>query len=239
MGEHQERTTSHPKTCPKVKVLCPNAQCPASIPRCDVSTHCLTCDYEPVSCKYAEVGCEERPLRKDLKKHEEDDRLHLRMTKEKVLELSKMVNELTNQQSKSTTAPVTVKLINFQKHKTNKDEFHSPPFYTSPTGYKMCLSVYANGYNVGRGTHITVAAHLMKGDNDHSLTWPFTGTVTFELLNQLEDKSHHKKSVTFPAGDRVSRRVVERERGYGLASLQFISHTDLDQPDRNCQVGPQ
>ena len=60
MGEHQERTTSHLQTCPQVKVRS-NAQCEASIPRCEVSTHRPTCDYEPVSCKYAEVG-----VRRDL-----------------------------------------------------------------------------------------------------------------------------------------------------------------------------
>ena len=53
----------------------------------------------------------------------------------------------------------------------------------------MCLEVYANGIADGKGTHVSVVACLMKGDNDDSLSWPFTGSVTFELLNQLEDKN--------------------------------------------------
>ena len=73
--------------------------------------------------------------------------------------------------------------------------------------------------------------------HDDSLTWPFTGTVTFELLNQLEDKNHHKKQVTFPANGEASKRVENGERaptGYG--SAQFISYSNLDhQPDKNCQ----
>ena len=54
----------------------------------------------------------------------------------------------------------------------------------------MCIRVDANGWSSGNGTHISVFAYLMKGDNDDSLTWPFTGSITFELLNQLEDNNH-------------------------------------------------
>ncbi len=224
-GEHQERTTTHLETCPKVEVPCPNDGCKDKIPRCDVKAHRSRCEYEPVSCKYTEVGCEVRLLRKDLKKHEEDAQLHLRVTTEAVLELKKMNSHLL----KSTSiVPRAIRLTNYLKHKTEKDQFYSPPFYTSYTGYKMCLRVDANGNGAGVGTHVSVFACLIKGDNDDSLSWPFTGTVTIELLNQLEDKKHHKRTTTFPANNKASRRVVGSERGGGYGWPEFISHTDLD-----------
>ena len=241
MGEHQERMTSHLQTCPKVKVPCPNAQCQVSISRCKVSAHRSTCDYEPVSCKYAEVGCEERPLRKDLKSHEKDAQLHFRVTTDKVLDLSNKVakyeedrhhlqTEVTALKTMLSKAnPFVFKMTSFNQRKDKT--FYSPPLYTSPTGYKMCVEVVANGYGdgIGNGTHVSVFADLMKGDNDDSLTWPFTGTVTFELLNQLEDKNHHKWTVTFPADSKVSQRVVNGERApVGRGYPQFISHTALD-----------
>ena len=228
-GEHQERTTSHLKTCPQVKVQCPNAQCEASITRCEVSTHRFTCDFEPVSCKYAKVGCEERPLRKDLKKHEEDAQLHLKVTTKKVL-------QLTQVHRFAVTPPFTFELTNFQKRKRDKDVFHSTPFYTSRTGYKMYVRVYTNGYGGGINTHISVYAYLMKGDNDDSLTWPFTGEVIFEILNQLEDNNHDKATVSFPVDKDVSKRVDGERAPTGWGWPQFISHTDLDyKPDKNCQ----
>ena len=64
-------------------------------------------------------------------------------------------------------------------------------------GTKCGWRVYANGNGDGKGTHVSVFAHLMKGDNDDYLTWPFTGTVTFELLDQLESKNHHKMIARF------------------------------------------
>ncbi len=133
------------------------------------------CEYEPVSCKYAKVGCETTPLRINLSKHEEDDRLHLQVTAEKVLELTSFVSKST---IRSNTVPRTIRLTNYLKHKRDKDEFYGPPFYTSYNGYKICLKVYANN-----GNHVSVFSCLMKGPNDDSLSWPFTGTVTVELQN--------------------------------------------------------
>ena len=92
----------------------------------------------------------------------------------------------------------------------------------------MCLRVDANGKHGDEGTHVSVYVYLMKGPNDDSLSWPFTGTVTVELLNQLEDKNHDKKTLTFPADGVASQRVVNGERGTGYGYPSFISHVDLD-----------
>ena len=188
-------------------------------------------------CKYAEVGCKEKPLRKDLTTHEEDDQLHLRITKETVLELNKKITTLESVQKRTTISPCTFRLTNYQKNKKDGDEFYSPPFYTSHTGYKMCIEVDANGWGTGKGSHVTVFAFLMKGDNDDSLTWPFTGSVTFELLNQLEDKNHHTFTTLFPADNAASKRVVEDERAMiGWGRSKFIPHTELHyNPAKNCQ----
>ena len=224
-GCYDERTTTHLEVCPKVKIECP--KCLDQIFRCDMSTHPQYCLNEPVPCKYYDIGCMEKPLRKNLKKHEENTQFHLSKATEKVLELTK-VARLKNTE--------TFKVANFEKFKKSNDVFYSPNFFTSQARYKLCVSVYANGWKTGEGTHVSVYAHFMKGDNDDSLTWPFTGTVTFELLNQLEDKNHHEKTSAFTADNEASRRVVNEERGMGRGKTKFITHTDLGyQPDKNCQ----
>ncbi len=161
--------------------------------------------------------------RKYLKEHEEDDKFHLILTQEKLLELNKKV------------VPCTFKVTNYQQ---DGDYFYSPPFYTSSKGYKMCIRVYdnRNGACDSEGTHVPVHAYLMKGDNDDSLSWPFTGTVTIKLLNQLEDKNHRKRTFKFPADDEASHRVVGHERGTGWGYSKFIYHADLDyKADENTQ----
>ena len=232
-GEHQERTTSHLKICPRVTVKCQNLGCTARIFRRELSTHRSTCDYEPVSCKYAEVGCKERPLRKDVKQHERNAQLHLQITTECVLRQQKEISELKTLCRKCT--PITFRVMDYNEKKISGDEFYSPPFYTSPTGYRMCVRVDANGNGDGKGTHVSVFSYLMKGDNDDSLTWPFPGTVTVELLNQLEDKNHYKRTITFSADSRASKRVVNGERAsVGWGCHEFISHTYQPPAKFNC-----
>ena len=226
IGQYEERTTTHLKVCPKVRLRCP--KCTLPVFRCDITKHIESCTHEPVPCKYSEIGCTQRPLRRNLKNHEENVQLHLAIATEKVLELSKAL---------SCTNRVTFKVTEFGSRKSNNESVLGPHIFTSRFGYKMCVEVDANGSYNGEGTHVSVYAYLMKGDNDDSLTWPFTGTVTVELLNQLEDKNHHKDTFTFPPDDdEVSGRVVTGERGEGWGETQFIPHTDLGyQPDKNCQ----
>ena len=99
------------------------------------------------------------------------------------------------------------------------------------------LHISANGYQEGKGTHVSIYAWLMKGENDDLLPWPFTGKVTIELLNQLEDKNHCSRTVTFPPSEASSQRVVSRESsdiGYGIPC--YISHSALGyNAAKNCQ----
>jgi TNF receptor-associated factor 4 len=132
-------------------------------------------------------------------------------------------------EAQSRVMPMPYIFTSFNQHKTSRDIIYSPAFYTSPKGYKMCISVDANGDGDGENTHVSVYAYLMKGANDDYLPWPFTGNVTVELLNQLEDKNHHSMSMKFTSDvDIVSQRVLDEERSnLGLGWQKYISHSDL------------
>ena len=193
------------------------------------------CWHKIVTCKFAKIGCDKTFYRKQIQEHEADNERHLDLAMATILKLEERT---THMKYSLPNTKFTFKLSEFTKHKTNETEFNSSPFHTSPTGYKMCISVDANGIGSVKGTHVSVYAHLMKGDNDDSLTWPFTGTVTYELLNQLEDKNHQTYTIApFPAdNDKVSGRVVNGERGVGWGCPKFIPPTELDyNADKNCQ----
>ena len=61
---------------------------------------------------------------------------------------------------------------------------YSPPFYTSPHGYRMCIRTYLNGDGIGKGTHISLFFVIMRSEQDNLLTWPFKQSVRFTLVNQ-------------------------------------------------------
>ena len=227
IGRYEERTTNHLENCPKVEVQCSNAECKDKILRCDVAAHRSVCEYQQVQCKFTEFGCEMRVIRKDVKAHEEDNQLHHQITKEKVLELTKTVSSL-----RKTISSTVFKFKRFNEHKEEYESFYSPPFYSSQTGYKFSICVDAAGqedaHDDDGDTNISVYVYLEKGKNDDSLTWPFRGSVTVELLNQLEDRNHEKYTINFQATvSDISGRVVEGSKRAGWGTPNFIRHTQL------------
>ena len=62
---------------------------------------------------------------------------------------------------------------------------YSPPFYSSPTGYKMRAKLYLHGDGNARRTHMSLFFVLMRGPNDPILKFPFNYKVTFCLYDQI------------------------------------------------------
>ena len=238
-GEYQERTTTHLEECPKKRIYCPNDGCGEHFQRCKMSSHRKECLFELHPCKFMKLGCDKVVIRKDLEHHEEDSQQHLQLAIDTVAKQESKIDQL---QSKVASLEPAHKSFKFKveeycERKDSSDKTFSPAFYTSPGGYKMCIRVDANGNGDGKGTHISMFAYLMRGENDDHLPWPFTGTVTVELLNQLEDKNHHYEATTFPKDSLASQRVTEGERastGYGHPC--YIPHIDLDYDGaKHCQ----
>ena len=121
-------------------------------------------------------------------------------------------------------------MYNFSEHKRVADQWYSQPFYTGPSGYKLQLSAYANGYSYGTGTHVGVTVSLLKGENDDSLKWPFNSEITIRLLNWREDKGHVEKTIDHYNAlleDRI--RVTQGDIAPGGKGIpDFISHSDLE-----------
>ena len=117
----------------------------------------------------------------------------------------------------------------FSLHKSDVDKWFSQPFYSQPGGYKLCLCVYANGVGSGKGTHITVAVHLMKGENDHQLQWPFEHEVTYGILNWKRDEDHVIYTLDFKTDSTTTRqRVTSQERAVsGWGYFDFLPQSSL------------
>jgi len=125
-------------------------------------------------------------------------------------------------------APVTFKITKFSQW---LERWHSGPFFTFKEGYQMRLVVYGDGSDTGKGTHISLFLHLMKGPHDDKLEqsshWPLRGTFTIEILNQLNNSDHFSSFIQFHHHicSKCTNRVLEgvaAKSTYGIA--QFISH---------------
>ena len=88
-GLYDKITTEHLQQCPNVTVKCANQGCSFTCRRKNLKSH--TCLYEQVPCKYSDIGCREKQIRKHIEAHEQDGIHHLHLTKEMVIQLKQEV----------------------------------------------------------------------------------------------------------------------------------------------------
>ena len=105
----------------------------------------------------------------------------------------------------------------------------SPPFYTSFYGYKLCLRINLNGVDSGVGKHIALFVHMMQGDYDSILEWPFTGRITLTILDQSEGtefRQHISESLIAEPNHVASQRPTApvNHEGHGCVAIAPIEH---------------
>jgi len=137
-------------------------------------------------------------------------------------------DEETVEKQAFTSEPLQLIMNEFERRKENNRDWYSEPFYTHPQGYRMCVHIYPNGFGNERGTHVSLFTHIMKGEFDDQLSWPFEGKITVELLNQNAERDHHMHEFTYDKDCKHGHRVTIGEKNYGLG-LDIISHSELDQ----------
>ncbi|XP_015777923.1 PREDICTED: TNF receptor-associated factor 6-like isoform X19 [Acropora digitifera] len=106
---------------------------------------------------------------------------------------------------------------------------HGPAFYTSLYGYKLCLRINLNGVDSGVGRYIALFVHMMQGDYDSILEWPFTGRITLAILDQSEGtefRQHISETlIAKPSLLAFQRPTAPRNyKGYGYVEFAPIEH---------------
>ena len=194
-----------------------------------------------ISCDFSYVGCETQLPRKDMPLHLTDNFKHISLLAKELVDKNKDIKRLTEESraelcelrrenellreevttlkeqscslhSHTGLIPFEFTMTDFNYYKWNNTEWYSPSFYTHPHKYKMCLRIDANGSGDGKRFYVSVLVHVMRGEFDDHLRWPFQGDVTIELLNQLEDNDHYATTIRFSGkSDAVCGRVLYRE----------------------------
>ena len=257
-------TEDHWPRCEKYPIPCPNNCGEKAIERLHLKQHLdNTCPLQVIECEFSYAGCENNCQRQRMQGHLEDSaQSHLSMVSGKMSSLQEQNQALAFQLNALTSVlystmsqcetlprlvlptppfpvfipPPDIVMTNFEQHK-NDDSWFSPPFYSHIGGYKLCISVDANGWGSGEGTHVSVYIHMMRGEYDDNLKWPFQGKVTVQLLNQRMSNIHTVEQTTTFDNENNAIRVVGRERAEeGWGGALFIAQSDLAyNPARNCQ----
>ena len=123
--------------------------------------------------------------------------------------------------------PVVIKMANYAQNKQRSVQWFSCSFYTSEEGYKWCMRVDCNGYDKGKGTHVSVYFYLKRGEYDDKLQWPFRGRFVIQLQNQLRNAGHWEDILTFSSSvpEVYRSRVTSSERSdRGWGKHMYIPH---------------
>jgi TNF receptor-associated factor 4 len=241
---YEDITTNHWPVCHKYLVPCPN-NCGETLQHQNVDSHTREeCPLTIKDCDFKHVGCDLRLARKDMPEHLTKDLVchvslltasHKKLEEEnkqlktQVVKLEQSLQELTTD-----SEPTCVDFVmnNFDQHKKDKDVWISPSFYSHPHGYKMCLAVYANGLDDGKGTHVSVYVYIRRGEYDNILRWPFQGTIPICVLGEHE--LAHLVHILICTTAAPLERVTEGDRSEnGFGYPQFMPHSSLNSYLRN------
>ena len=126
-------------------------------------------------------------------------------------------------------------LFQFSQRMLLDNEILGPSFYTHRNGYKMRLSIHANGILEGKNSHVSVLAVLMKGEYDDILRWPFQGDIVVEVLNWKKNQNHYKFIISFHGAtpDISCSRVTTGEHGYKWGCHRALPHSTLYKSSAN------
>ena len=243
-GKYARIVGEHDEECERKSIPCLNTQCRMPIECGQMEEHIQTvCEFTVVPCKYNSIGCKLRRRRMWMKQHEKGgDKAHFRTSLKMISKLNrkfalslKKTHKLHRtlsymKMNSSTFGCITYKMSDYEMSRENNLKIFSKSFYSSPSGYKMCIRIHPNGHGEAQGSHVSVFIKLLDGLNGDSLDGPFRGTVKFELLNQLADNSHHAKTLT----SATDNDMLSDISCYGCS--KFLHHSGLSHDSaRNTQ----
>ena len=139
------------------------------------------------------------------------------------------------------TTAVEFVVKDFESKAINHTPWYSPPFYTHTQGYKMCLKINVGGSGQGKGTHLSVYVHVMRGEFDHYLKWPFLGHIATQMVDQLRDEDHFNHTFHFTDAVPVDVRDRQKDRersknGRGPSKFFLLSELQPKYLRNDCLV---
>ena len=221
---------NHLPTCGYCPVVCPN-ECGATPERQNLRSHQNSeCPRSLIKCDFIYAGCNVILRRNEMATHLADNVVHhlslLAVWGMKLEEENKALKQCCSNLS---VVPVEFTVGGFKGMRKANLSWFSGPFYSHHKGYKMCLRVDANGTMMSRDTHASVFVHLMRGEYDDDLKFPFQGDITIQLLSQ-EDDYHCQHTISFSDKilDVLGARVTTGDKAvFGFGVSKFIDQQQL------------
>ena len=183
--------------------------------------------------KFETVLVENQSLKQELEMHQQEldnlkqahheQKKELCEAKEKIVTLENKCTSLQTTAMPLPVPPFYVTMTNFSHYRMNSYMFKGDSFFSHPGGYKMVLTIQPNGSGERRGTHVSISVHLVPGEFDDQLHWPFNGRITVQAYSRTKGMWSYEQKIMMNA----VKRCVDTSSG-GYACHNFISFMYLD-----------
>ena len=81
------------------------------------------------------------------------------------------------------------------------------------------MRIHLNGVDSGVGKQVALYVHMMQGDYDSILEWPFTGIITLSILDQTDGAGyrHHITQTMIMPNNLAFQKPITffNQKGYG------------------------
>ena len=239
IGLPAQNMEDHLRECPEQKTKCPysTSGCTAIVKRKNLEDHKESSKDKHLELTMTRVGQLSQAVVKlvkvvdELERDRKRSRQHLQGSSTTLLPFAD--RPWLENTKLFPSMPWIIRMDEFSKKKAQPGvKWTSDPFFTSPTGYKLQLSVCVSGDEEGTKDHMSVYIIQLRGPNDTTLHSQMSESINVSLLNQFEDTDHHSHSIfiqeTSPKNE--SQRETEEEDVISVQGVSnFISHDELDQ----------
>ena len=235
---HVQNMEDHLRECPEQKTKCPysTSGCTAMVKRKNLEDHKESSKDQHLELTMTRVGQLSQAVVKlvkvvdELERDRKRSRQHLQGPSTTLLPFAD--RPWLENTKLFPSMPWIIRMDEFSKKKAQRGvKWTSDPFFTSPTGYKLQLSVCATGDEEGTEDHMSVYVIQLHGPNDTTLHSRMSESINVSLLNQFEDTDHHSHSIFIQETSlNESRRETEEEDMISVQGVSdFISHDELNQ----------
>ena len=178
IGEHCIIEGKHQEVCPKILLSCPNG-CSwfKKISREDMEVHRKSCSHEEVLCEYHKVGYEERMIRKNQEKHNNEKmKEHLMMTQKKLnitsAQLADTNTQLTSALNQISNLTILVhSLLNSSVTARDADALSVPMISVAKWSVQLDAMAEMSKLVVDQECPVTIKLTKFKKLNKDKMSW--------------------------------------------------------------------
>ena len=211
----------HLLVCAEHPVLCPNECGQDEMKRKELQEHIdSACELTVLKCAYTQSGCEVSLARNEMKQHENEHQSeHLSL-------LNAHIKRLESSIMRNSNGTIVLHISELESKLSSEEgiQIASDAFYACLYKCQAIVELNDRSRKV-----LGLYVRVVKGEWDDQLKWPFSGRITFTMINKKREKQSKMRSVEIRGGEEENFGCPGDELKPGKGFSVFASHELIKQ----------